>query len=364
MCLQNPKLWKYLPNNHSHSKMQLPSFFKTKPGAVLLHILAWTVFYARDIYNYIVDPPEHDIVWLDLSYKFLIISTFYLFFYWIWPKILKPGKYLMVIPGILIGVAYFIGGRYLIQEQLFPAVLGFGNYFIDYDFFFYVDDNFFRAFKMIMYSLAIFLFVEKVATDKKREQKATAQTEAELSFLRSQINPHFLFNMLNYLHTEAYIKDEKLAGSILQLSDLLRYSTQKSNKLGAKLEDEIYHLKNYIELYKKRFGEKCYVNYAQNGMPGHQRVEPLLFIPFVENAFKHGVYTKPESPIEINVDINNDKISFTCSNKIIHSEKDRGSGIGLQNVQQRLKLLYPEKHNLAINEKGDTFRVNLTINLA
>ena len=344
--------------------MELPVFFKTRTGTALFHILAWMIFYIRDIYEYAIQPIKFSTACIDLSDKFLVISSFYLFFYWVWPRILKPGKYTMIIPGIIAGIGYFIGGRYLIQEVFFPAILGFSNYFIEYDFFYYVDDNLFRGFKMIVYSLAIFLFVEKVATDKKKDQEINAKTEAELSFLRSQINPHFLFNILNYLHTEAYLKDEKLADSILQLSDLLRYSTQKNHKLGAKLEDEIYHLKNYIELYKKRFGEKCFIHYQQTGEPESLRVEPLLFIPFVENAFKHGVYTDAGFPIDVNVKIKNKKITFGCRNKISNSQKDKGSGIGLGNVQQRLELIYTDRHQLDTQTEDDIFTVNLAIDLS
>ena len=112
--------------------MELPAFFKTRTGTVLLHILAWMVFYARDLYGYAIEEFQFSTFCIDMSDKFLVISSFYLFFYWVWPQILKPGKYLMIIPGILIGVGYFIAGRYLIQEVLFPATLGFSDYFIEY----------------------------------------------------------------------------------------------------------------------------------------------------------------------------------------------------------------------------------------
>ena len=343
--------------------MEIPNFFKTRVGIITLHVLGWIIYFLRDIIDYFVEPFDFELTCLSISFYFLIVSTFYLFYNWVWPKFLKPGKYYRIIPGIIGGLAYFIGGRYLIQEVIFPATLGFGNYYIELDFFFYVDDNWWRAFQIIVYSAVIYLLVDKVNADKKRSSTEKAKSEAELSFLRSQINPHFLFNMLNYLHTEAYMKDEKLANSILQLSDLLRYSTQKSNHLGATLEDEIYHLKNYIELYKKRFGENCYLNYSQAGKPDGQRVEPLLFIPFVENAFKHGVYTDKNVPIVVDININGQKIDFRCSNKVNQQNKDKGSGVGLQNVKQRLELIYPEKHQLNINKTNDTFTVDLSIQL-
>ena len=92
--------------------MQLPSFFKTKFGTASLHVLAWSIYYIREIYEYIVESADLQEVLLDISYYGLIISTFYLFYYWIWPKILSPGRYLIILPGILIGTVYFVGGRY------------------------------------------------------------------------------------------------------------------------------------------------------------------------------------------------------------------------------------------------------------
>ena len=256
---------------------------------------------------------------------------------------------------------FFIGGRYVLEEILFPLIFGFDNYYIEG--FFYIDDNFFRGFQMIIFSLAVYLFVDRFTRDKRREKEERIKSEAELSFLRSQINPHFLFNMLNYLHTEAYLKDEQLADSILQLSELLRYSTQKSNSNGALLQDELHHLRNYIELYKKRFGEACYVEYAQQGDPTDQRIEPLLFIPFVENAFKHGIYTDPKIPIRISVDVDEKRVRFACQNKISTHQKDKVSGIGLENVRQRLELIYPGRHTCQVASTNDIFTADLSVQL-
>ena len=342
--------------------MTVSDFFAKKPVIVALHVLGWCVFYYKGIMPYLTETFERSDIILNISYHGWAIATFYLFYYLIWPKTLIPGNYGRVVPGVIAGLVFFIGGRYVLEEILFPLIFGFDNYYIEG--LFYIDDNFFRGFQMIIFSLAVYLFVDRFRRDKKREKEERIKSEAELSFLRSQINPHFLFNMLNYLHTEAYLKDEQLADSILQLSELLRYSTQKSNSKGALLKDELHHLKNYIELYRKRFGEECYVKYEQAGHSTDQRIEPLLFIPFVENAFKHGIYTDPNAPIHISVDVEENKVRFVCQNKISNHQKDSVSGIGLDNVNQRLELIYPDRHTCQVVSTNDIFTADLTIQLS
>ena len=342
--------------------MSATEFLNRKPVIIALHVLGWCVFYYKSITKYFDATYDQADVILDVSYHAWAIATFYLFYYLIWPRTIMPGKYRRVIIGILVGLVFFIGGRYLLEEILFPLIFGFDNYYIEG--FFYIDDNFFRGFQMIVLSLAVYLFVDRFTRDRIKEKEERIKSEAELSFLRSQINPHFLFNMLNYLHTEAYLKDEQLADSILQLSELLRYSTQKSNSQGALLKDEVHHMKNYIDLYKKRFGEKCYAEYIQEGSPTSQRIEPLLFIPFVENAFKHGVYNDPEHPVRISVKVGEDQVHFQCQNKISKNQKDKVSGIGLDNVRQRLDLIYPDRHTYEVGSANDIFTAHLSVQLS
>lgn len=267
----------------------------------------------------------------------------------------------MMVPGFIFGLLFFMVFRYFIQEMMMPFFFGFSNYALDLTPWIYINDNFWRPFQLILLSSAVFLFVDKLEKDRRNQQLEANKTEAQLAFLRSQINPHFLFNMLSYLYSKAYLKDKDLAHSILQLSDLLRYSTQKKEKKGALLSEEIRHLENYLDLYRKRFGNRCFVNYQCQGEINRQRIEPLIFQPFIENAFKHGIYTNESTPIVIDFQIEENHLKFYCKNKINQHVKDKGNGIGLENVKQRLILLYPNSHQLTIAKEDGYFSVQLNI---
>jgi two-component sensor histidine kinase len=201
-------------------------------------------------------------------------------------------------------------------------------------------------------------------------QEAQAkQYKAELDLLRFQVNPHFFFNTLNNLFAMARKqKDESTSKGIAKLSHLMRYLIYECNVEKIELQKEIDQINNFIELQKLRFSEDddISINFKLNGDINDQKITPMLLIPFVENAFKHGVSIKNSSPIDIELTANDKKLLFTVKNninKLRYDREDEYSGIGLQNVKRRLELLYPEKHNLAIENIDEKFAVNLEINL-
>lgn len=339
-----------------------PNISKPKIPLPAYHILGWLLYFNNDIIELFTEEQNINSLSLMFSYQLILMLIFYGFMYLIWPHTFQPGRYVWALPGLVIGVIVFILLRYFIQEMIFPILLnGYSNYGDHLSFWYFAKDNIRRPFVIIFLSGIIYLLMDQWKKDQQRQELEQAKTEAELALLRSQINPHFLFNMLSYLHVEAFRTDSKLANSILQLSGLLRYATQKSLENKAQLSHEIEHLTNYLQLMQKRFGEKCYVEFLVNGLVGKQRIEPLLFLPFVENAFKHGIYTNPDSPIQIELHIDNGSIGFTCKNKINHHQKDPGNGIGIQNVKKRLELLYPNRHHLAIHSNHNYFSIDLSI---
>lgn len=342
-------------SNASISKRKIPFY--------VYHLAGWLFYFNEDIIELFTEKQNVYSLSLMVSYQIILILIFYGFLKVIWPRTLQPGRYLWAFPGLLFGVICFILLRYFIQEMVFPAFLGFSNYNDSLSFGYYIKDNFRRPFELIFLCGIIYLLMDQWKKDKRSQILEKAKIEAELALLRSQINPHFLFNMLGYLHTEAFLADKKLAGSILQLSNLLRYTTQKSLENKASLSQEIEHLTNYLDLMGKRFGEKCYINLQIEGLVAEQRIEPFLFLPFVENAFKHGIYTDPTNAIQVELFIQNGQVTFSCNNKINHHQKDPGSGIGIQNVRKRLELLYPGNHNLEIKKEQDHFFVALDLTI-
>jgi len=172
--------------------------------------------------------------------------------------------------------------------------------------------------------------------------------EMELQFLKSQLNPHFLFNSLNNIYSLAYQKSDKTADAILKLSEIMRYMIYESNDSWVALSKEIEYLQSFIELQKLRFKDGAAVEFTQNGEIDNQQIVPLILISFVENAFKHGIANDPQNPIRINIIANQKILHFSVSNKKNSYNKDQMGGVGLHNVERRLQLLYPDRYKLNI----------------
>ncbi|MEL6867316.1 MAG: histidine kinase, partial [Bacteroidota bacterium] len=195
----------------------------------------------------------------------------------------------------------------------------------------------------------------------KIQQLETTSLKTELAFLKHQINPHFLFNSLNNI----YVQNRKAPGdaseSILLLSDLLRYQLYDCAKDKVYLKTEIEYLKNYLKLDKIR-KSNAKLEFNVNGEANGMLVAPFLFIPFVENAVKHGMGLDNESFIRINFDIQPKRIKFSITNsKPTKPYPNVKGGIGLVNVRRRLKLLYPDRHHLKITSGKETYRVEMSL---
>ncbi|SEV87593.1 Histidine kinase [Chitinophaga sp. YR573] len=199
--------------------------------------------------------------------------------------------------------------------------------------------------------------VNKIRYEKAQEQRRTEQLSTELKFLRSQISPHFLFNVLTNLVSLARKKSDQLESSLIMLSDLMRYMLYDTQGKKVPLTKEIEYLQSYIELQKLRFGSEIVINTVIE--LEEEAIEPMLLIPFVENAFKHGV-----AQINIQLSVKNGQLTFNVTNRFDReNEKDENSGIGLTNVKSRLELLYKDKHTLLIREDDNLFHVTLTLML-
>ena len=193
--------------------------------------------------------------------------------------------------------------------------------------------------------------------------------QSELKFLKSQINPHFFFNTLNNLYALTLKKSDLAPEIVLRLSEMMRYMLYESNEKMVQLEKEINYVKNYLELEKLRQGDRFDIQFNLRGELTEKKIAPLMFIPFLENSFKHGLDNQIKSGF-VNIDLNlkDDQIELTIENSKPPSipkpkQEKKSGGIGLENVKRRLKLIYPNKHNLQIVEKPHSFKVFLNINL-
>jgi len=207
----------------------------------------------------------------------------------------------------------------------------------------------------------------RVQREKKKLQSETMQTE--LKFLRSQINPHFLFNTLNSLYAHTLRKSDEAPNIVLRMSEMMRYMLYESNEKTVFLTQEINYLENYLELERLRLSDNMKITFEINGDAGKLKIAPLIFIPFVENAFKHGPNSSLQDgfiDIKIEIDATNLHLKVT-NNKGHRTKKDiegkRSGGIGLNNVKRRLELLYPNRYNLNISDTNNEYGIELNIEL-
>jgi hypothetical protein len=203
-----------------------------------------------------------------------------------------------------------------------------------------------------------------VIIDRKKRNLENEKLKSELSLLRHQLNPHFLFNTINDIYYLALIKSEKTAEAMLKLSDLLRYILYEKEE-WVPLEKEINYLKEFIHLHKIRFPNNV-VNFELKNadLIHNQVIPPMLLSTFVENAFKHGAPGTEESPIKIMIEISIGSLHYKVENAINKNiVKDKSSGIGILNLEKRLNLLFPNKHTLSYSSNDEHFEAELEIKL-
>ncbi len=188
----------------------------------------------------------------------------------------------------------------------------------------------------------------------------------ELGALKNQVNPHFLFNTLNSLYAMA-LRDKAIstADNIMKLSGLMRYVVTETNNAFVTLEKELNYINGYIQLQKIRLDKNVKLNYHVEGSSGSLQIAPLILIPFIENAFKHGVNPDEDSQIDIRISTEGSSLKLIVVNKkvSIQNSVHEQSGLGLENTKSRLRLLYPSRHDLFLSNDKKTFRVVLTIDL-
>ena len=190
------------------------------------------------------------------------------------------------------------------------------------------------------------------------------RTEAELEWLKNQLNPHFLFNTLNNISSLVQIDADKAQDAIAQLSDLMRYAMYETRHEMVPIQGEVEFMRNYIELMKLRCNDKTEVNSHLSILNSKLEIAPLLFISLIENAFKHGVSSSRTSKIDIRLEQQDDNMVFTCDNtNFPKDDTDRsGSGIGLENTRRRLDLIYPDRYTWEQSLEDDIYHVCITLN--
>lgn len=269
-------------------------------------------------------------------------------------------RYLQFGLSMLVLIFVFTLSRYLIEELIFPAILnGLRNYPEEYGIARYILDNIYFALVCMGVGFLAFLLDNQVSNQKKEALLLQQNKEAELLFLRSQVNPHFLFNTLNNIYSLVYEQSPKAPEAMLQLSELMRYILYEKKELVS-VSREWSYIENFITLQKLRFDHPLQLNLIVSGDTTQQWIPPYLLIPFIENAFKHGDFRN--DALNISLNITPRMMVFGTSNKISNRNKDDVGGIGMDNVKRRLELLYPGKHHLETKTENGYYSAHLVLN--
>ena len=334
-------------------------WYRSKVAIVFFHALAWVILFTLPTLFH-REPDQQQVNFkVMFRIRFLIFdASWILFFYFnllvLIPKFLNRKKIGIYIFLIILLMAAFIAVINLFPKDGEKPGLHRESFFVIFPYLF------------IWAMSTVYWFVtDKISTEQRMKERENENLKTELSFLRSQVSPHFLFNVLNNMVAMARLKSDQLEPSLIRLSGLMRYMLYESDESSVTLLREIEYVNSYIELQKIRYAKSLTIK--ENMDPGdNQLIEPMLLIPFIENAFKHGTGTIDDSVIDIYLKISEGLIDFRVKNKFDPANeeiKDRTSGIGLQNVIRRLNLLYDQKHILSINKENGWYNVSLQIKL-
>lgn len=208
--------------------------------------------------------------------------------------------------------------------------------------------------------VAVFFVSLFLRINRRLKQTEKERVEAQLSYLKAQINPHFLFNTLNSIYSLAIQKSDKTAPAVVKLSGMMRYVTTETQHDFVSLDKDLNYITNYIDLQRIRLGDTMKIDFEIRGDARGKQIAPLILIPFVENAFKHGVNPERDSIIKVHIDLTERALALVVFNKKVGGV-DESSNVGIENTRNRLNLLYPGRYTLTIEDNPADFLVNLTL---
>jgi|GEM_PF-292547 len=345
------------------------------------HFAWWSVYIILHVSKMKINAPAYHIYALDIGAFFaLLIGVFYVSSLYIFPKYYTTKRYILVILFLILLAAFFHIGRYIIIYPLQPYLnpeepsgkFNFPKFFANSFWIFIVHVSYgYAYFSIKREKERVILEQENARLEKERLNLEQEKMQAELAFLKSQFNPHLLYNTLNYFYDKTRKLDEPLSESILKLSDILRYSLEGTPDKLVPLEEEVHHLQSFLSIHQLRFGaNKTFVSFTTEGNLRPHKILPLVLISFVENAVKHGDLSHPAEPLTIEIKAGPATIRFYCRN---YKRKGRlflnglhnatSTGIGMENVKRRLEYGYAGRYQLNIHEDDDHYTCNLVIGL-
>ncbi|MBX2896065.1 MAG: histidine kinase [Cyclobacteriaceae bacterium] len=334
------------------------------PYRLIRHIgywLFWLGFYG------LVNASYHQstiLKWSLFELLTMVVKLPYAYFlaYYLFPKLIPQKRYIALVFWV-ITLAFLGMVALMFLYQLFPYEMpGTATDFLSFKTVYMMTDLIYIASPVVLIKMT----QNYIKQEKNAARLYQEKIEAELKILKNQLQPHFLFNNLNNIYSMVLSKDDRADGALLKLSDILSYMLYDCNVERIALQKEIDLIKNYISLEKLKYEDRLEVSFEVMGEVSNKLIAPLLLLPFVENAFKHGVAkSEKKSWVRIFISLDNNYLQYLVENSLTNNteqELTTVGGIGLSNVRKRLNILYPQSHTLVF-QQIDSFLIKMTIEL-
>ena len=344
---------------------------------ILIHTLVWLTYIAYELLTiYQVDGITMNL-WETFLNFILYAILFYTVSLYLLPHFFQKKKYFLFVFFFLLTISVFILVRYFLKVSIVPLLGIHLTYPFDSARLF-IAESLWRGIYFVMLSVGFWtakslisaerakriLQENEVRNERKLREMEASFRQAEIEFLKNQINPHFLFNTLNFFYDQVRSCSESTAEGVLILANIMRYALKESD-VNAKvmLEDEVKHLQNFISINQLRFGQRLQVQFEIEGSLQFRMIIPLILITFVENCFKYGDLFDPQNPLLIKLEVKRDELFFKTHNKKKIGPVESSNGIGLENTHRRLDLVYGERYSLDITDEANFFTSVLKIQL-
>ncbi|MDR6337866.1 hypothetical protein HNQ91_000888 [Filimonas zeae] len=349
---------------------------KNLAAQLVLNIAAWAIFFMLPFVFLYYNPKSTPsplssprFVNSLITSNIILIIFYYFNRWWLIPKLLARKKTWFYIFSIIGYLALYIAILYFIfikapetQKYIRDQLVKNPNFKMTLRFFWPGPVTLFLLTFVVSSSSKV--IAQWFQAEENRQEVTKQQLQTELSLLKSQVNPHFLFNTLNSIYSLSVTNSDKTPDAVMKLSRIMRYTLEESQNDEVPLDDEIMFARSYIDLQQLRLTDKVHINFATTGETESVIIAPLLFIPFIENAFKYGISAHHPSAIDIQLQASNHQVVFTCVNDVVPAaQKHEGTGTGIINTQRRLDMLYPGKHSLTIESNTQQYKVLLILNV-
>jgi len=338
----------------------------SKQKECVVHLALWTLACVYVLFNFKIDQRLHIKLVIPSLFQITFYITFIITFYFQYLVTLsvplrRNFSWSKFLVKTVLAIVLFIGLRAFIEQFLAVKFFGVGNYYDGTPVFKYIIENSLLALFPILIASMLWLVIRYIRVLQLNQFYFIENQLAEMKFLKSQINPHAIFNTLNNIYAMVYMQSPAALAAIEKLGNIIRFTTYEVPKEWIPIGIELTYIENLIALEKLRYKSNFYVDLQLDIGDEQYFIQPFILIPLVENALKHGVLTDENHPIHIFIKQESTTVSISVSNKKRIGHKDAQGGVGLENLTKRLSIKYKDKYNFVKQEDVDSFSVNLIL---